>query len=200
MKKTMIALVALMLFAVGAQAQMPSSPVSFYVGGALSLPSAPDTFKDSYKNGFHGFAGIGLNAMPMLQFVGKAEFNSFGFNFDSYGSPGLDEGGKQQIWMFGGDARLAPGVPASPFKPFALAGIGMASVKTSDFSGSDLTLATSVNSQLESVTKMYWNIGLGMEFKSGPAMSFFVQGRYVNITTEGDPIKFIPISLGLKFF
>ena len=200
MKKAIITLVAVLVIAVGAQAQMPSSPFSFYVGGALSLPSGPDAFKDAYKNGFHGFAGVGYSFIPKLQFVGKAEINSFSFDFDQYATPGISEGGKQQIWMFGGDARFSMGVPAAPFKPFGFVGAGLASVKTTEFSGSDLTLATSLNSAMESMTKMYWNIGLGMEFKSGPAMSLFVQARYVNIATEGEAVKFIPISLGLKFF
>lgn len=200
MKKSMIALAALLLFAVGAQAQMPSSPFSFYVGGALSLPNAPDAFKNTYKTGFHGFAGVGFSVMPKLQLVAKGELNSFSFDFDQNAMPGISEGGKQNIWMFGGDARFSMGVPAAPFKPFGFAGAGFANVKTTDFGGTDLSLATSLNSSLESMTKMYWNIGLGAEFKSGPAMSLFVQARYVNIATEGDAMQFIPISVGLKFF
>ena len=202
MKKAMIALVALLVFAVGAQAQMPSAPFSLYAGGALSLPNSPDAFKDAYKNGFHGYVGAGQNVMPKMQLVGKIEYNQFSFDFDGTGlaTAGVDGGGSQKVWMFGADARYALGLPAAPLKPFFFGGGGMASISTSDFEGSNLSLVTSTNDQLEGQTKMYWNIGAGAEFKTSPMMSLFVQARYVSVMTDGEALNFIPISVGLKFF
>ena len=118
MKKAMLMLVALLVVAVGANAQMPSAPFSLYAGGAISLPNSPDAFKDAYKNGFHGFVGLGFNFMPKMQLVGKVEYNQFSFDFEETGfaTAGVDGGGKQSLWMFGADARFAAGLPAAPLK------------------------------------------------------------------------------------
>ena len=150
MKKVFLTFAFVALMAVGASAQMPSSPVSLYVGGALSLPQSPDNFSDTYKTGYHGFAGIGYSFVPKLQVIGKIEYNTFSFDFDNSGFSGLSDGGTQNLLMFGADGRFSLGVPAAPFKPFVFAGGGLASVSVSDFEGSDMVLATSIPEWIES--------------------------------------------------
>ncbi|MBD3404171.1 outer membrane beta-barrel protein [candidate division GN15 bacterium] len=200
MKKVFLTFAFVALMAVGASAQMPSSPVSLYVGGALSLPQSPDDFSETYKTGYHGFAGVGFSFIPKLQVIGKIEYNTFSFDFDNNAIPGLSGGGTQNLLMFGADGRFSLGVPAAPFKPFVFAGAGLANISLSDWEGDDLLLATSLNEAMESQTEMYFNLGAGAEFKMGPMMSFFAQARYVSVQTEGDAASFIPVSVGLKFF
>lgn len=199
MKKVLLTVALVFALAAAVSAQVPS-PFSFYVGGAVSVPQSPDGFKETYKTGYHGFAGVGYSFVPKMQLVGKIEYNTFAFDWDNSGWPGLDDGGSQKLLMFGADARFSFGVPAAPFKPFLFGGGGFANVKTDEFSGTDMVLATSVNSSLEDQTKAYFNVGAGADFKMGPAMSFFAQVRYVSVATEGDAATFIPLSLGLKFF
>lgn len=201
MKKTCIALVVLMALASAAGAQVPS-PFSLYAGGLISMPQSPSTFKDGFKNGWHGTLGLGWKLMPNLQAVAKAEVHSFGMDFEQVGlatsNPNL-AGGTNRVMMFGVDGRFGVGVPAAPVKPFALAGIGVAKVDFTEFSGD--ALATSLNAAYpEAQTKMYWNIGAGFELKGTPMFGFFAQIRYVSIATDGEPEKFIPLTLGLRFF
>ncbi len=196
MKKPLLTAVCVIAFAFGVSAQVPA-PFSLYAGGALSLPNAPDDFKDSFKTGYHGLVGLGYKMGPGFQLVGKAEYHKFAFDFT--GRSGID-GGDNKMWMFGCDGRLAIDLPAAPIKPFAFVGVGIANIKQSEFGG-NVTLATELNDALpDTQNKVYYNIGAGIELKFGPSFNLFVQGRYVSIATEGNSTSFIPITVGLKFF
>jgi len=198
MKKSILTAVCIIVFALSVSAQAPA-PFSLYAGGALSLPNAPDGFKDTFKTGYHGLVGLGYKMGPGFQLVGKVEYHKFSYDFGYVGISGVD-GGDSKLWMFGGDGRFAFGLPAAPIKPFAFAGAGIANIKQSDFGG-NLTLASSITPSFpESQNKAYYNLGAGVEFKAGPSFNLFVQGRYVSIATEGDNTTFIPITVGLKFF
>lgn len=201
MKRILMALVILLASASVASAQVPS-PFSLYAGGLVSMPQGPSSFKDGYRNGWHGTLGLGWKFMPNFQAVAKAEVHSFGFDYEGSGlatsNPNLS-GGSNRVMMFGLDGRFSLGVPAAPVKPFALAGFGMAKVEQTEFSGD--ALATSMNaSSFDPQTKGYWNIGAGFELKGSPLFGFFAQVRYVSIATDGEAEKFVPITLGLKFF
>ena len=155
MRKLMLILAILLSFAVVASAEVPS-PLSFYAGGAFSMPNGPTAFKDAYKTGYHGWIGAGYTVAPTFQVVGKIEHNHFAFDNGSF--TGV-EGGSMKIWMYGADAKFSPKVPTFPIKPFMFAGAGWASSKISEFTGSN-TLATAVLNEgtNQTVTKMYWNI------------------------------------------
>ncbi|MBU0983357.1 MAG: porin family protein, partial [candidate division Zixibacteria bacterium] len=170
---------------------------SVYAGGALSLPMSPDGFKDNYKTGYHASLGLGYKVMPNMQLVGKFEYHTFKFNFED----GMDiSGGTNKVMMFGADARYAFNIPAAPVSPYVIAGGGLASVKQSEFDTGDLLIAGFSDQAYEDQTKFYWNAGVGLSLKSGPAWSFFAQARYVNIATDGESSAFVPVSFGVKFF
>jgi hypothetical protein len=201
MKKLFLALIILIAFGVSASAQIPT-PFSLYAGGAISLPQSPSGFKDGYKNGLSGMIGFGWKLMPNLQAVAKAELHSFKVDFDQQGLatsyPALT-GGTNNMWMFGVDGRYSLGLPAAPIKPFVIGGLGLASISQTDFAGDPL--ATSLNAVMPtSQSKMYWNIGAGVELKGTPLMGLFAQVRYVSVATDGEASNFVPITLGLKFF
>lgn len=188
-----------LVFVVGsAMAVVPTSPVSLYAGGLVSIPSSPDLFSNGYKTGYHGTAGIGLKAAPNFQLVGKLEYHTFKSEFS--GVAGIQDGSRK-ILMFGGDARFAPSMPAAPVKPFFMVGIGFANVKQDSFTGPSL-LASSLNTVLPpgDETKFYFNVGAGVDLFSTPKLGVFLQARYVNVATSGEALQFIPVSLGLKFF
>ena len=67
MKKVLLTVVAVLVMSSLAMAQLPSSPVSFYGGGALSVPSSPSGFSDGWKTGYHGFAGVGFSVAPKMK-------------------------------------------------------------------------------------------------------------------------------------
>jgi len=199
MKKLMMILAILVAFCASASAQVPSSPVSFYAGGALSIPSGPDSFKETFKNGYHGMLGVGFDLNPMFEIVGKLEYHTFQFDFTDVMSE--YSGGTNKMWMYGADVKLSPSLPALPIKPYALVGVGMASISQSEFSGPTSLSLSILNSAIgESKTKMYWNLGVGMNLMSTPVFSLFAQARYVNIATDGESSQFIPITIGAKFF
>ncbi|MCP4685145.1 MAG: outer membrane beta-barrel protein, partial [bacterium] len=136
-----------------------------------------------------------------LQVVGKLEYHTFAVNFDNM--LGMEEysGGTNKMLMYGVDGRYQFSLPAAPVSPYVLGGVGLANIKQSEFEG-PASLGLSVLNEVisESVTKMYWNMGAGVNLSTGPAFSIFAQARYVSIATEGEASTFVPITLGLKFF
>ena len=196
MKKLLLTLIVLIVFALGANAQVPS-PFSFYAGGALSMPASPEGFDAAYKTGWHGMVGAGYKVMPALQIMGKAEYHTFGFDFGD--DVGL-EGGNYKVMMFGADGRFTINMPAAPVAPFVFGGAGLANVKMSEFEGPSLVTSVLNASLPEDQNKMYFNVGAGFEMKASPTIKLFAQARYVGIQTEGETTAFVPITLGLRFF
>jgi hypothetical protein len=203
MKKLILTLIALLVLSAVSMAQVgtPSSPVSWYAGAFLSMPTGPDGFSDGWKLGYHGMVGAGLNVAPKLQMIGKIEYHKFGFDFDG-NSISNAEGGGINTWMFGVDGKLNLGAPVVPVKPYVIGGLGIASMKFNDYTSTDTALATSLNSGAagETFSKVYFNFGGGAEFNLGPKTSWFLQARYVSVATEGGATTYIPLTVGLKFF
>ena len=202
MKKILAILAILLTFGAVASAQVPSSPVSLYVGGALSIPTSPESFTTSFKNGYHGSLGLGLDLNPAFELIGKVEYHTFSFDFDQAAADMIGySGGTNKMWMFGADVKFSPSVPAMPVKPYFLGGLGVANIKQSEFEGPASLSLSLLNALItEDQTEFYWNMGAGFTLMSSPAFSLFAQARYVNIATEGDASTFIPITVGLKFF
>ncbi|MEW5796347.1 MAG: outer membrane beta-barrel protein [Candidatus Zixiibacteriota bacterium] len=199
MKKVFTVLAILLAFGSTLSAQVPGSPVSIYAGGALSIPTAPESFKSYYKNGYHGFVGIGLPASPVIELVGKVEYHTFSFDFDQAYSE--YSGGTNKVWMFGGDVKVNPSLPAFPVSPYLLGGLGFAAIQQTEFDGPpSLTLSLLNESVSENQTKLFWNIGGGFSLATSPVFSLFAQVRYVNIATDNESSAFIPVTVGLKFF
>lgn len=199
MKKVLLTLLVFLAFAFSAHAQAPT-PFSAYVGGLVSMPNTPSSFSDTWKTGWHATGGLGYKMAPNFQLVGKLEYHTFGFDF---GDVDGFSGGNINLLTFGADGRYAFSMPAAPVAPFIFGGAGMANVSFGDMEGSTLATSTFADyntTKPESQTKLYYNIGAGAEMKVGPTMKLFVQGRYVNVATDGESIGFIPITLGLRFF
>lgn len=73
------------------------------------------------------------------------------------------------------------------FRPYLIGGAGVYHSKTS---GSDAPDG--------STTKPGINLGGGFDFGTGGA-SLFLEGRWHNVFLEGDNLKFLPITLGVRF-
>jgi len=184
MKKILFTIGLIVIFAACASAQV-SKPFAAYVGGGISLPNGD--FGDLYKNGYHGLAGVGFNVAPMMQLMAKGEYHMF--------SPDGDVDGGDFKWlMVGADLRFSPSMPMAPIKPFGIAGLGFANLNVSDM---NTPLLGTVS--FESQTDLYYELGAGVEFAAGPSMSFFAMARYVNVNTDGNASKYIPVTVGLKF-
>ena len=207
MKKFFWTIAVLMILSAVSMAQVgtPSSPLTFYAGGALSMPTSPAGFSDGWKLGMHGMIGAGKNVSPRLQMVGKIEYHKFSADEAATTAsigPNVDGGGIN-TWMYGVDGRLNMGAPVVPIKPYILGGIGIANLSYNEYSTTDTSLSSAVataNTSAVSFSDLYFNLGGGVEFAMGPKTSFFVQARYVSIATEGGSTAFIPVTLGLKIF
>lgn len=190
MRTRFIVLVVLVLIAVSAQAQVPAKPFSIYLQGGITLPSGPEEISDAYKMGYHFGGGLGIALGPMFQVVPKAEYHLIPRDFGDLDGDGLE----LSVILVGADLRANINLPAAPIKPFLIGGGGMAISKTNDG-----TMDSSPFEQSDSQSDFYFNVGGGLNLSAGPGFSPFIQVRYVSISTEGDDIVTIPVSLGLKF-
>jgi hypothetical protein len=206
MKKVLMIVTILMVFAVGASAQLPSKPFNIYIGGSIAMPSSPDGFKDGYNMGFFGNAGVGFNINPMFQAIAKVEYNYFKMDADEFvaSNPLITAGteitgGALKALMFGADVRFSPPIPAAPLKPFAFVGLGMARLSSSAVESPIDIPGVELGEPFESTSKMYMNAGLGVDIQS-----FFVHIRYLRVGSPyeapyDDALVSIPVTIGMKF-
>ena len=118
LKRCVFAIILITAMAAVTQAQAPQMPFSIYAGGLLSVPSSPDQFKDTYKNGWHGFVGLGFKLLPAVQAVGKVEYHSLPYDFHGVGPDieGIEpSGGSMRIGLYGVDLVATPNIPVLPF-------------------------------------------------------------------------------------
>lgn len=174
MKKVLLTLGLIMVLALGAQAQDAAKKTNFYLGAGLDLPMGD--FGDFFGMGFHGAGALGFNVSPTFQPRAKVEFHTFGSDMD-----GVD--GSISVIMFGGDARFSFAKEGQKMSPFLLGGLGFASSSFND----------------ESSTDFYFEFGGGIDIASNSAMTWFVQGRYVSISSDGESSTFIPATVGIRF-
>ena len=132
MKRTVLICAITLLFAAGASAQVPS-PISVYIGGALSVPSSGN-FNAGWQMGYHGMAGVGYKLSKNLMVSGKIEHHTFFFDLADFF--GVD-GGDTKVWMYGIDGRYTLNLPAIPLKPYVKAGSGIAKISWQEFESTD---------------------------------------------------------------
>jgi opacity protein-like surface antigen len=188
--RAIVILSTILLLAAGASAQVPSSPIKFYGGIGFSNPSDPISFSDSYDKTYHAMVGIGFNIMPKIELMPKLEYHSFSSDIRSL------KDGKMKATMFGVDGKFTLSLPAFPFAPYALGGVGLAAVKQDDFN--DAMDAIVDVPSLKNQTQFYYDYGFGLEWKLMPAISAFGQMQWVKINTEDEreTIDFEGMSLG----
>lgn len=195
MKKVFLTLAVVLIFAATGSAQV-STPVSIYAGGALSVPASGD-FNAGWQMGYHGAFGLGYKLAPNFQVVGNLEYHHFFFDMADF--MGLD-GGDTKVWMYGVNGRYSLGLPVVPIKPFFIGGAGIAKMTWDEFEGPTLITATLNAAIPESVNKVYFNFGGGLDLKVIPTLSLFIEARYVSIATDGASTAFVPMTVGLRFF
>jgi len=194
MRTILMVLVMVILVAAVASAQ-DVKPFNFYAGAGLSLPNGD--FSDGYGMGLHGSVAVGFNLAPGFQVAPKAEFHTFKIDGDVWSAlndGAAVEGGTLNSILAGADIRFNPPLPAFPMKPFLFAGGGYANLSVSDLEVEGLPAQ-----EFDSEGKFYWNIGAGVEFGNSPFMSFFVQARYLAISTDMVDYNMIPVTVGIKF-
>jgi hypothetical protein len=79
----------------------------------------------------------------------------------------------------------------SHFHPYLIGGGGIYNLKTTGSTTPGVILSGGT-------TKFGINAGAGFDFKAGGA-GLFVEGRFHDIFTSGSDVKFIPITVGIRF-
>lgn len=200
MKTISFILIIMFLLIISTSAQV-SKPFNVYLGGGLTSISTPQGFKDDHKLGYNLHGGLGFKMFPFIQLVGKMEYHTFPKDYgDIFAIPNdiLNiVGGRRDFVLFGADARVGASIPTAPISPFLFAGFGWARISQSDIL-SDLDITQTSPLKYDSQTKLYINIGGGLEFKA-LMLTLFIQGRYLNVKQDGENIVLIPITAGFKF-
>ena len=171
------ALIGLLANANAARAQ----GAEFSLGGGIDAPLG--TFNDGFKTGFHGLAGVSftLPASPVgIQVDGSYSQYSDDSPLDI--KEQLIYGTANVVWKF-------PTAAASMFHPYLIGGGGVYNAKPK---GDD------VSSTVDSQTKFGLNVGAGFDIKAGAA-GLFAEGRFHDVFTDGNNLKFIPITVGVRF-
>lgn len=168
-----------------ARAADAQSPVSFGLGGGITLPMG-DTKDQFDESGYHvqGMLGFGVPMMP-LGLRADVAYHAFNGSFDDLGTP-VDV--DQKMFMANLNAIWSlPGVVAAPY---LIGGAGLYNNKVSaqDFDDKN--------------TDFGLNIGGGIKLKLA-GFSTFVEARYHWINTkegaDGFNATYVPITVGIMF-
>jgi Outer membrane protein beta-barrel domain len=178
-------LVTMALSASAARAQ----GAEFSLGGGLGIPLS--NFDDIAKLGWHGLAAVSF--VPTGSPVGiqiDGQYHQFKLDNDVVGPGSLKDrfifGTADAVFKF-------KTAETSPVRPYLIGGAGVYNFKTTGSSDVGTVISTD-----NSTTKFGVNGGAGFDFKAGSA-GLFVEGRFHNIFTSGKDVKFIPITVGVRF-
>ncbi len=155
----------------------------FSLGGGIGIPLG--SFDDAAKMGWHGLAAVSFvpTGSPVgIQFDGQ---------FQQYK---LDVAGDLKNRLLIGTGNIVFKFKTSEesrFRPYLIGGGGVYNLKTTG----NVTPWTLFEG---GVTKFGINAGAGFDVKAGGA-GLFVEGRFHNVFTSGENVKFIPITVGIRF-
>jgi hypothetical protein len=164
--------------------------VEFALGGGVGIPLGD--FDDVAKMGWHGLAELSFvpEGWPVgIEFDGSYQQ----FNLDDDAVPGFTGLKDRIIFGTGNIVFKFKSSEESRVRPYLLGGVGIYNTKTTgaDDPGDVLGGGT---------TDFGLNAGAGFDFKAGGA-GLFIEGRFHNVFTggPGSDLRFIPITLGIRF-
>lgn len=186
MKKFLV-LVAILLLALSAGAK-EAKHARVYVGAGLGVPTGDAG--DGWNTGFHGQVGLGFSAGPRLEIIPRLGYHSFSLDDQGLGI----SGGGLSVFMVGADAKLAFADAPKRTIPYAFGGLGLANA-----SFGDMTIPGFGTVPGDSETKLYINVGGGLDFNNSSKTPFFAEARLVSVSTSGSSITYIPLTFGMRF-
>ena len=158
------------------------TPVSFGVGGGITIPTGSTS--DAFGTGWHG--------MALIRF--KPAASPIGFQIDGMyqrlkTDDPIPEG---HLQLINGTANAVFSFPVSEetrFRPYIIGGVGYYNSKVKFDVGPDG----------EGDSNIGVNAGAGFDVSFGSG-TFFVEGRFHNVfVSDVDDVKFIPITAGIRF-
>jgi len=160
----------------------------FSLGGGASVPLS--TFGDFSKTGFHGMVGVSFapSSFPLgIQIDGMYQRLKNEDIVTGDRSTQIIQGTGNLIYKFTTSEE-------SRFRPYLIAGAGVYNRK--QVGGSDVA-GPGVGNVGNTTTDFGLNGGAGFDFKAG-AIGLFLEGRFHNVFTDGEDVKFIPITVGVR--
>ncbi|HVE64962.1 MAG TPA: outer membrane beta-barrel protein [Thermoanaerobaculia bacterium] len=182
MKRTPLALAALFLFFVAAEAGAQGT-TGFHWGlfGGGTLPQGDA--EDAFDTGWHG-GGLLVFNVPVIPVGLRVDAAYHKLDpLDSVVSPGDAE-------ILAATANLTVGFRLLVLKPYVVGGVGYYRL---DFSDESFPSAfTGTNNETG------WNAGAGVSI-SLRKIDIFIEARYHSVSTDEESFKFVPVSVGLVF-
>ena len=162
-----------------ASSPLEAQSTRIFLGGGIGIPLG--TYDDVVKVGWEGTAGVSFQ--PASLPVGIQVDGAFAQFSDE--TP-LDI--KNQLIYGTADARYQfASAAGSRFLPYLIGGLGVYNSKST---GDDALEG--------STTKAGLNLGAGFDFGAA-GTALFVEARWHNVFLEGDNLKFLPITVGVRF-
>ncbi len=197
MKRIVLLLIVIFALALSVSAQTPEKPFNLYLAGGGTMPM--DDLKDGWTTGFHGEGGIGMALMSNLELVGRVSYHYFPIDDEGelWGGEADFDGGEFTSLMYGVEAKLNLGTPASSTRPYLLGGFGWAKLEMKEITYDGMEPGEEGTQASE--TEMYYTVGGGIEFGT-----FFIQARYVRVTIDNEgldgdaDINYVPITVGFR--
>jgi hypothetical protein len=155
----------------------------FALGGGIGFPTG--TFDDAAKVGWHGLAAVSFvpNRWPVgIQIDGQ---------YQQYKLDGFSDTKERFIMGTGNLVFKFKTSEASTFRPYLIGGGGVYNFKETGSADPGQVLQGGT-------TKFGINAGAGFDFKAGGA-GLFIEGRFHDVFTTGENLKFIPVTVGIRF-
>ena len=155
----------------------------FSLGGGIGFPTG--AFDDAAKTGWHGLAAVSFvpNGSPVgIQFDGQ---------YQQYKLDGFTDTKERFLMGTGNIVFKFRTSEESTFRPYLIGGGGVYNFKQTGSADPGQVLEGGT-------TKFGLNAGAGFDFKAG-AIGLFVEGRFHDVFSAGENLKFIPITLGIRF-
>lgn len=155
----------------------------FSLGGGLGIPLG--SFDDAAKMGWHGLAAVSFvpNGSPVgIQFDGQ---------YQQYKLDGFTDTKERFLMGTGNVVFKFKTSDETAFRPYLIGGAGVYNFKQTGSADPGQVLEGGT-------TKFGLNAGAGFDFKAG-AVGLFLEGRFHDVFSAGENLKFIPITVGIRF-
>lgn len=160
-------------------APLHAQGVGLTLGGGLAVPLG--TYDEVVKLGWHGTAGLSFAAGSFpLGFRIDGTFAQFSDEIVPEIKTQVMNGTANAVYRF-------PSSGTTRFSPYVIGGLGVYNTKASGEGAPE-----------GSATEAGINLGAGFDIRAGGA-GLFVEARWHNMFLEGENLKFLPITLGIRF-
>ncbi len=205
---------ALVLFLVFATSSLAFSagPIGFGAQFDYANLNVPDPLKSAYGSGYgggvhvdfrFGIATLRVNGDYILFGADEGVYQNLIYENAVVEDPTLDKnsisvsGGRISILSFGANGKFA--LPNMAVSPYAIVGLGTATLSISDLSVSYQGVPVpGGQTSLSNQTKFMVNAGAGVDFPLGAA-ALFVEIKYTWIMTDTQTSTYLPITVGVTF-